>query len=570
LKNPFTVFCVLCLLCGLGLAQEREAFTVTRWQLDVQMVPEDGALSSSGRLTLRNDSLVPQTEAILQISSTLRWQSAEVNGRPAPFQVKELPSDYDHTGAVQEATIKLPRPVAPKMTVDLDVSYSGTVPLDARRLTDQPTARIPLDVGEASDWDRISGEVTLLRGAGYVAWYPIALEPKSLSTPDEFFDHLSAWRERHAGSELSTDICVQAVMPAGFTIVSSGRPRAVGSSSTRAKCAGFDFYLAGDQVPMIAAGLFGIAERKDATAYYLGARPPALDMLASFEQAENRLSSWFTPRRMSLIVQLPGPKIAAFESATLLATPFDTRDKLLLETNSARQIAHASFSSPRLWMDEGVAQFAQALLREQAGGRKSALEFMNTRMPVLLEVEGAAAAREESPGRGEPLVYTRNDVMVRLKGMFVWWMLRDIVGDEALQRALAAYRPLDDKEPSYIQRLLEAESKKDLEWFFDDWVYRDRGLPEFRIAEVFARPTLQNTFTVVVTVENTAGAAAEVPVIVHTAAGDSVQNLRVPGHDKATARINVPAAPVGVTVNDGSVPEQDRSNNDAKIELQKK
>jgi hypothetical protein len=558
---------VLCALCGSGFSQDREAFTITHWQLDVQIMPNDGALSASGRVTLRNDSLVPEDQAVLQISSTLGWQSVEINGRPASFQATEIKSDYDHSGAMREIVVKLPRPIAPKTSIDLDVSYSGTVPLDARRLTEAMGARIPLDVGEASDWDRVSPEITLLRGAGYVAWYPIAIEPELLATPEQYFDRLAAWRERHAGSVLSTDICVQAVMPAGFTIVASGSPREVTSSSTHAKCAGFDFHLATDPAPIVAAGLFGIAERKDATAYYLGSRPAALDLLAAFEQSEQKLATWFTPRRRSYIVQLPGQKIAAFESGTLLATPFDPSDKLLLETNSARQIAHASFYSPRPWMDEGVAQFAQALVQEQSGGRKRALEFMNTRVPLLLHEE-ALATRQEA-GRGQPLVYTDNDVVLKLKSMFVWWMLRDLVGDDALQRALAAYRVLDDKEPSYVQRLLERESHQDLEWFFDDWIYRDRGLPEFKVAEVYVRPTLQNTYTVVVTVQNEGGPEARVPVIVHTAEGDKMESVRVAGHEKGVARITVPAVPTGVTVNDGSVPELDRSNNDAKVELPK-
>ena len=33
-----------------------------------------------------------------------------------------------------------------------------------------------------------------------------------------------------------------------------------------------------------------------------------------------------------------------------------------------------------------------------------------------------------------------------------------------------------------MQRLIEAElpEKRDLETFFDDWVYRDRGLPQLK------------------------------------------------------------------------------------------
>ena len=69
--------------------------------------------------------------------------------------------------------------------------------------------------------------------------------------------------------------------------------------------------------------------------------------------------------------------------------------------------------------------------------------------------------------------------------MCVWWMLRDMVGDQALKKALASYRPEQDKEPSYMQKLIQAQTQKNLEWFFDDWVYRDRGLPDFKVESAF-------------------------------------------------------------------------------------
>jgi aminopeptidase N len=225
-----------------------------------------------------------------------------------------------------------------------------------------------------------------------------------------------------------------------------------------------------------------------------------------------------------------------------------------------------------LWIDEGIAQFAQTLVRERSGGRQGMLDFMNSRTAVLAQVEDSLLQTDDEI-RGDALVVSHNDVLIRLKAMFVFTMLRDMLGDAALQRALAAYRPLDDKEPSYLQRLLERESKKDLEWFFDDWVYRDRGLPEFKVADVVVRPTLQNTSTVVVTVENSGAAAAEVPIVVTAAAGEKnterTERLRVPAGGKATARITVPAQPVMVTVNDGSVPEKDRTDNSARIEPRK-
>ena len=73
------------------------------------------------------------------------------------------------------------------------------------------------------------------------------------------------------------------------------------------------------------------------------------------------------------------------------------------------------------------------------------------------------------------LVNTSSEELYRSKAMYVWWMLRDMLGEPALKKALAAYHPEQDKEPSYMPRLIQAQTQRDMEWFFDDWVYRDRG-----------------------------------------------------------------------------------------------
>jgi len=118
-----------------------------------------------------------------------------------------------------------------------------------------------------------------------------------------------------------------------------------------------------------------------------------------------------------------------------------------------------------------------------------------------------------------------------------------------------------------MQRLLEAQSHRDLAWFFDDWVYRDRGLPDFRISSVFARAVVGGGYLVTVTAENLGGAAAEVPVILRMSTKDAVEKLVVPGKSKASVRILAGSPPIRAIVNDGSVPESDTRNNEYTIEL---
>jgi aminopeptidase N len=151
--------------------------------------------------------------------------------------------------------------------------------------------------------------------------------------------------------------------------------------------------------------------------------------------------------------------------------------------------------------------------------------------------------------------------------MYVWWMLRDMVGEPALKRALAAYRADQDKEPSYIQHLIETQSKRDLEWFFDDWVYRDRGLPDFRIESAYPRQILGGGFLVTVTVENLGGAGAEVPVTLRFQGGEVTKRLEIRGQARGVIRMEASSAPLEVSVNDGSVPESGAQNNSFKIQM---
>ncbi len=208
---------------------------------------------------------------------------------------------------------------------------------------------------------------------------------------------------------------------------------------------------------------------------------------------------------------------------------------------------------------------------ERRSGRKAALQFLDEYLAPLVKAEEppspepgvAAKASDQHPG-DNTLLNTSDEILLRGKGSFVFWMLRDMVGDEVLQHALAAYRPGADVNPTYFQGLLDDGKKRDLEWFFDDWVYRNRGLPDFRVENAYVRPLLENPSKIVlvtVTIENRGGAGAEVPVLIQTPDGEKTARVLVMGHQKASDRVQVPAAPTKVVVNDGSVPEISSSDN---------
>ncbi len=135
----------------------------------------------------------------------------------------------------------------------------------------------------------------------------------------------------------------------------------------------------------------------------------------------------------------------------------------------------------------------------------------------------------------------------------------------ALKKALATYRPEEDKEPSYMQKLIQAQTQKDLEWFFDDWVYRDRGLPDFKVESAFSRKSMNDVYLLTVTVDNLGQAGAEVPITVKFAGGEVVRRVEVRGNSKGVIRVETAKVPEEIVVNDGSVPESDTTNNTFKI-----
>ncbi|PYV99164.1 MAG: hypothetical protein DMG86_14815 [Acidobacteria bacterium] len=94
---------VLCVLCGLlapASALDREAFTFTKYDLNVRIEPAQQRLAVRGQITLRNDSNGPQKNVSLQISSTLDWRSIKLGGKAVQFVSQPYTSDIDHTGVL--------------------------------------------------------------------------------------------------------------------------------------------------------------------------------------------------------------------------------------------------------------------------------------------------------------------------------------------------------------------------------------------------------------------------------------------------------------------------------------
>jgi len=562
---------ILCVLCGLLVqahAIDREAFTFTNYDLDAQIEPEQQRLAMRGTITLRNDSKSPQKNLTLQISSSLNWRSIQIDGKAVEFISQSYISDIDHTGALSEAIVTLPREVPSGDEVKVEIGYEGIVPLDATRLA---RIGVPQDQARHSDWDQIGKSFSAVRGVGYVAWYPVGTESANLSEGNSVLETVARWKARELKAQMNIKLThsEEGTPP---TLLCNGQPGGSQSREQISRDYGVTTECAsqplGEAVPLFAIGPYEGLDQPPVNISYLPEHKPGAQTYALAAQlAAPFVTEWFgAPRERAEVVELSDPEGAPYESGSMLLTPLNS-DSKLAQLTAVHQLTHAAFFSSRPWIYEGVAYFAQAVYRERESGRQAALDFMGLHRAALAEAEKALGG-EQGPkaGAGESLISTSIEDLYRSKALYVWWMLRDMIGEDALKKALAAYRPEADTAPTYLQHLIEAQAQRDLGWFFDDWVYRDRGLPDFHLASVYPREPSKNAHVVTVTVENLGDAAAEVPVVLNMEQGQVTQRLLVRGRSKATVRIESISTPQEIVLNDGSVPESNMRNNVYRIE----
>jgi hypothetical protein len=310
------------------------------------------------------------------------------------------------------------------------------------------------------------------------------------------------------------------------------------------------------------------------------------------------LQQWFGARPLTALTILDHSG-QPFEDGPLLVAPIASLAASDAAGALAHSLTHAWVQTGQPWMDEGLAEFVSLLWTEQQKGREAAnaqldelIQPLNLAEPDFAAPPSPAPPSPASPlppptepstsssssataqpaaeplGQplGQPLITASSELYYRRKAAAVWWMLRDIAGDDPLREALSAWRtqPISHDTPQAqaeaFEKLLEKTSGKDLGWFFDDWVLHDRGLPDLSIVDVTPRllPAGQGHDTgwlVAVTVHNAGAAAAEVPLVIRSGELSIARRLRIPGLSDATDRVVIEAPPTEVIVNDGSVPE---------------
>jgi hypothetical protein len=544
---------------------ERQAITFLNYDLDVHLQPREHAMAVRARVLVRNDSSSPLSRLALQISSSLQWTGVRVGGDPAPFSQQVVTSDIDHTGALREAVIPLARPLGLQQSLSVDLTYEGAAALSANRLEQIGT---PSDLAEASDWDRVSEEFVGLRGFGNVAWYPVASVPVALGDGAKFFTEAAAERQRQSQATVTMRVTEEFFGEAPNLAVLDGEVLAVTPTSLPA-AAGVPGIVTCTLPPaklgLASPSLFLLTRTaREGNGVKVFARTEDVANAQAYLSAASivapLVNRWLgtEPRGALNIVDLPEGEDAPFEDGEVLFANVRATEPGKLTDVLIHSLTHLYFRSSYAWLQEGVPSFMGSLWQEQSHGRDVAIQQLdNTRGALSLAEPGDAASTGIDR---QALLVARDPVYYRTKATYVLWMLRDLAGDNALARALRAYQPGSDTAGTGFEQVLEQASGKDLKWFFDDWVYHDRGLPDLSIAGVFPnKASVPGSYIVAVDVANSGTAEAQVPVSVSSGTATVTEMLRIPAKSRVSHRFVLQGQPEEVAVNDGTVPEVEAS-----------
>ncbi|HEX6494142.1 MAG TPA: hypothetical protein VF018_01575 [Acidobacteriaceae bacterium] len=541
----------------------RRAILFTKYALDVRLETRDATMHTRAIFTVKNESAAALDAIPLQISSSLNWEAIDANGKPLRFAHHTVATDADHTGAMDEALVTLPEPLAPGGVQTLTVFYSGPISPTAKRLENIGT---PPDVAMHADWDGVREEFTGLRGFGNVLWYPVSHVPVALGESDRFFREIGMTKLRDSAAIVSMTVIEEFTGAAPTVAFLDGVPV---SLETTPPVAGSDLPgIATAKLPETKLGfatptLF-LARRTLETGNHLRLYARQSDVAAtqSYMTAASiltpQMTDWFgarTKRELS-VLDPPEAEDSPFQAGALLVTNLANVDPERLLGPISHVLTHAYFRSPHPWLEEGAAQFMASVWTEHQDGREAAITQMDNMRGALSLAETADPDRNA----GQPLLAAHDPIFYRTKAAYVLWMLRGIVGDKPLAAALTRYDPTQDTSTDYFERLLEMTSGQKLDWFFNDWVDRDRGLPDLNIEAITpSKATEEGSFIVAVTVSNSGTAVADVPVSVYSADATVTEHMRIAAKGRTTRRFLVHGRPQQVQVNDGTTPETEAS-----------
>jgi aminopeptidase N len=147
----------------------------------------------------------------------------------------------------------------------------------------------------------------------------------------------------------------------------------------------------------------------------------------------------------------------------------------------AHELAHQWFGDmitcrtwADLWLNEGFAEYSTALYQEKQYGTSAYSAYMQPELDNAMMADGAIGIPDTSGA-----INLFNTPRIYSKGASVLHMLRHVLGDSVFFRTLSAYA--NDRRFQYgtasiadFQSVCESVSGKDLNYFFNEWIYGEK------------------------------------------------------------------------------------------------
>lgn len=166
----------------------------------------------------------------------------------------------------------------------------------------------------------------------------------------------------------------------------------------------------------------------------------------------------------------------------------------------SHELAHSWFGNlvtcnnwAELWLNEGFATFMEAAYREAAFGRENYLTKIRSDAGQFLMKDIVTKRRHGLYNlRANEVDKLFDDSSVTYsKGGVVLHMLREEVGNEAFWKGVKIYlerHRLQNVRTTDLIKAMEDASGKELDWFFDQWVFKS-GAPKITVTPIYSART---------------------------------------------------------------------------------
>jgi hypothetical protein len=230
----------------------------------------------------------------------------------------------------------------------------------------------------------------------------------------------------------------------------------------------------------------------------------------------------------------------------------------LIVHETAHQYAHGILASNEwrhAWLDEGMASFLDMWFEEVEGAAPA--EVWGGSIATVAEFDAMGTAEVVDQHAAEFSSYDAYSSMSYTKGSVVLYMLRELLGEDVFRRGLKEYyarNRFGHPGPAQFRLAMESAARRDLRWFFDQWLFRTATL-DYAITDA-ATEQVEGGWRTTVTVERSGDAWMPVDVLV------GPERVRLESRDREqTVTVTTADRPAGVELDpDGKIVDTDPSN----------